>query len=319
MAHVFGPVPSRRLGRSLGVDPVPLKTCTWSCVYCQLGRTTSLTVERREYVPVEAILEEARRVVAEKGRESMDWVTILGSGEPTLNSGMGRLVRGLKEISSRPLAVITNGSLLYLPEVRADLLEADAVLPSLDAGEAALHKRIHRHHPECTFERHLEGLRAFREEYAGRLWVEVMLMEGLNDSREALESLARRLEEIGPDQVHLLVPDRPPSEEWVRPASREKVELAREILGGAARVLSLYDPANFDLSGGKSLVEAILDVIQRHPMKEEELRAALERYAPNRVQETLSQLERTGRARLVARLGGRFWVSASTRFQGEKP
>lgn len=129
---------------------------------------------------------------------------------------------------------------------------------------------------------------------------------------------SRRLEEIGPDQVHLLVPDRPPSEEWVRPASREKVELAREILGGAARVLSLYDPANFDLSGGKSLVQAILDVIQRHPMKEEELLAALERYAPNRVQETLSQLQRTGRARLVTRLDGRFWVSASTRFQGEK-
>ena len=314
MAFVFGPVPSRRLGRSLGIDPVPLKTCTWSCVYCQLGRTTRLTVERKEYVSVGEILEEARRVVEEKGKESMDWVTILGSGEPTLNSGMGRLVRGLKEVSSKPLAVITNGSLLFLPEVRADLLEADAVLPSLDAGDAELHKKIHRHHRECTYERHIQGLQAFRKEYEGKLWVEVMLMEGINDSREALEKLAGVMARVGPDQVHLLVPDRPPSEEWVRPAPKERVDLAKEVLGGVARVLSLYDPANFDLSGGKSLVEAILDVIRRHPMKEEEVLDALERYAPGRVQEVLGELERSGGARLVTRLDERFWVSSETRF-----
>ncbi len=314
MAYLFGPVPSRRLGRSLGVDPVPLKTCTWNCVYCQLGRTSRLTVEREEYVPAGEILEEARKVVEEKGRDSMDWVTILGSGEPTLNSGLGRLVAGLKEVTSRPLAVITNGSLLFMPQVRADLLGADAVLPSLDAGDAALHKKIHRHHPRCSFERHLEGLKAFREEYGGKLWVEVMLMDGLNDTPEALESLARRLEEVRPDQVHLLVPDRPPSEEWVRPPGPEALERAKKILGGAAQVLSLYDPANFDLSGGRGLVEAILDVIQRHPMKEEELLGALERYAPGRAREVLSDLQKTGRARLVTRLGERFWVSAGSRF-----
>jgi len=285
-------------------------------VYCQLGRTTRLTVVRKEYLPVEEILDEARRVVEEKGRDALDWVTVLGSGEPTLNSGLGRLVRGLKEISSRPLAVITNGSLLYLPEVRADLLEADAVLPTLDAGDEELHRKIHRHHKECTFHRHLEGLEAFRKEYEGKLWLEVMLLQGLNDTPEALEKLAGVIARIGPDQVHLLVPDRPPSEGWVRPASKERVDLAEEILGGVARVLSLYDPANFDFSAGKSLVEAILEVIRRHPMKEGELLGALERYAPGRVREVLEELEGTGRARLVTRLGERFWVSSETRFPG---
>jgi len=173
MKYIFGPVPSRRLGQSLGIDTIPLKTCNWNCVYCQLGRSIPLTNERRECFPREEILAEAKSALTAHPPGEIDWITLVGSGEPTLHTGIGWLIRQVKELTTIPVAVITNGALLYLPEIRAELSEADAVLPTLDAGSAALYRKINRPHPKVTFKRHLQGLIDFRKEYRGKLWVEV--------------------------------------------------------------------------------------------------------------------------------------------------
>ena len=176
MKYVFGPVPSRRLGQSLGIDPVPLKTCNWNCVYCQLGRTRPLTNERKNYFPPEDIVAQVQEAMETHKPGEIDWVTFVGSGETTLHAGLGLMIWRVKSLTQLPVAVITNGSLLYLPDVREELAAADAVLPTLDAGNARLYQKINRPHPEITFERIKEGLSAFRKEYQGKLWVEVMLI-----------------------------------------------------------------------------------------------------------------------------------------------
>ncbi|MEQ9410993.1 MAG: radical SAM protein [Fuerstiella sp.] len=210
MKYVYGPVPSRRLGRSLGVDPIPFKTCNWNCVYCQLGRTSQPTNERRDYVPPDDIIEDVRTALAGRPANDVDWITFVGSGEPTLHASLGRMIREVKALSDRPVAVITNGSLLYDSEVRDELSAAEAILPSLDAGSEQLYLRINRPRPELQFDRFLEGLRVFSQEYTGSLWVEVMLIKGVNDTEEALRALAQVLHHIDPDEIHINQPVRPP-------------------------------------------------------------------------------------------------------------
>ncbi len=150
MNCVFGPVPSRRLGRSLGIDPIPLKTCNWNCVYCQLGRSVPMINARREYVPRNVIVAQLDQALAAHAANDIDWITFVGSGEPTLHSGLGWLIRAAKSRTNRRVAVITNGALLYLPEVRRELSAADAVLPTLDAGTPELYHKINRPWPELA-------------------------------------------------------------------------------------------------------------------------------------------------------------------------
>jgi wyosine [tRNA(Phe)-imidazoG37] synthetase (radical SAM superfamily) len=313
MKYVFGPVPSRRLGQSLGIDPIPQKTCNWNCVYCQLERSTPMINERREYNPVETILEEVILALENHSPCEIDWVTFVGSGEPTLHSRLGEMIRKVKAETSLPVAVITNGALLYLPEVRADLIAADAVMPTLDAGSADLYRRINRPWPELTFERLVNGLLAFRQEYSGKLWVEVMLVRGMNDTEEALGELATVLERIQPDQVHLSLPVRPPAESWVQPANEDGVLRAQAILGNVAQVLS---PAQgeFDLGGCEDVGEAVLSIITRHPMREDELVTTLQRWSDEDVRQILRNLSESGRAQLVMRYGVRFWTASGTKY-----
>jgi len=315
MKHVYGPVPSRRLGQSLGVDPVPLKTCNWNCVYCQLGRSKPMTNERKDYFPPDEIVTEVKEVLAAHKPGDIDWVTFVGSGETTLHASIGFLIRQVKMLTSLPVAVITNGTLFYRPEVRQELVAADAVLPTLDAGNEKLYHKINRPHPEITFKRQVEGLKAFRKEYRGNLWVEVMLVRGLNDTEDALKELAGLLEEIQPDEVHILQPDRPPAEVWVKPADEEGLLRARAILGKIATVI---DPVKglFDLSGSENLVDAIVGIITRHPMQETELIETLTQFSQRDVIETLNELEKSGKAQIVSRYGVRFW-SASPSFYPE--
>jgi wyosine [tRNA(Phe)-imidazoG37] synthetase (radical SAM superfamily) len=316
MNYVFGPVPSRRLGSSLGIDTIPLKTCNWNCVYCQLGRTVPLTNARKEYIPSDAIIDEVHTALESHGPGDIDWVTFVGSGEPTLHSGIGRLIRRVKAMTELPVAVITNGSLLYLPEVRNELSAADAVLPTLDAGKAALYRRINRPHPDTTFDRLVDGLQAFRGEYSGKLWVEVMLVRDLNDSLEDLRDIAAVMQRVSPDEVHINLPTRPPVEPWVRPADNEGVLRARAILGDVATVVH---PAQgeFDLSGFDSPVDAIVAIITRHPMREDELERTLSRWDPERVRDTLAELQASGRAQVVERYGVRFWSAGPSRYPDE--
>lgn len=316
MKYVFGPVPSRRLGQSLGIDTIPLKTCNWNCVYCQLGRTVPLTNQRGEYAPRETILAEVKSALAAHPPDKIDWITFVGSGEPTLHTGMGWLIRKVKMFTDIPVAVITNGALLYLREVRQELFAADVVMPSLDAGTPKLYRRVNRPHPEITFERLLEGLIAFQEVYPGKLWVEVMLVRGLNDTEAALRDIAVPLHDIQPDEVHIVQPTRPPVETWVQPPDQQGLLRAEAILGDIARVVH---PASgsFDLSGCDSVVEAVIGIVTRHPMREDQLIETLARWSPEKVEATLTKLEESGRAQVVERYGTRFWSAPSSRYPEE--
>jgi wyosine [tRNA(Phe)-imidazoG37] synthetase (radical SAM superfamily) len=316
MKYVFGPVPSRRLGQSLGIDTIPLKTCNWNCVYCQLGRTKPVTNERKEYYPPDEIASEVEEALQAHRPGEIDWVTFVGSGEPLLHSSMGRLIRQVKQLTNLPVAVITNGSLLYLPEVCQELAAADAVLPTLDAGTEELYRRINRPHPEVTFTRLVDGLIAFREEYPGKLWVEVMLVQGLNDGPEALRDIAEVLRRVRPDAVHINLPTRPPAETWVQPPTDESLMRALAILGDVAEVVHPAE-GSFDLSGYDDPVDAILAIITRHPMRQEELERALSRWSPGNVRKVLADLEASRRAQVVERYGVRFWSAAPSHYPDE--
>lgn len=316
MKYVFGPVPSRRLGQSLGVDTIPHKTCNWNCVYCQLGRTTPLTNQRREYYPREAILLEVRRALKDHAQGGIDWITFVGSGEPTLHSGLGWLIREVKALTDLPVAVITNGSTLYQQAVRQDLRVADAVLPTLDAGKPWLYQKINRPHPEFSLERLLEGMRGFRDDYAGKLWVEVMLVRGLNDTGVALADIAAALQTIQPDEIHLNMPTRPPAETWVQPTDEAGLRRAREILGEAARVV-LPASGRFEINDTDDLGDAIVGIITRHPLREDELIRNLENYPLQDVEQALAELATSGRAQVVERYGARFWSGPGAVYPGE--
>jgi wyosine [tRNA(Phe)-imidazoG37] synthetase (radical SAM superfamily) len=314
--HVFGPVPSRRLGQSLGIDTLPLKTCNWNCVYCQLGRSVPLTNERREYFPRQDILVEVEIALAAHKPGEIDWVTFVGSGEPLLHIGLGWLIRQVKRLTELPVAVITNGSLLFLPEVREELLAADAVLPTLDAGTAELYRRINRPHPDITFDRLVEGLLDFWKEYSGRLWVGVMLLRGLNDTPQALWDIAKVLQKIQPNAVHINLPTRPPVETWVKPPNEESLMQAVAILGNIAEVVHPAE-GSFDLSGYDNLIDAVIGIITRHPMRQEELERTLDRWLPEQVNQTLEDLASSGRAQVVERYGVRFWSASASYYPEE--
>ncbi len=313
MKYVFGPVPSRRLGQSLGIDTIPLKTCNWNCVYCQLGRSVPLTNERKEYIPSDEILSEVEQALTIHKPGEIDWVTFVGSGEPLLHAKMGWLIQQVKRMTKLPVAVITNGSLLYLPEVRQELIAADAVLPTLDAGNAKLYQKINRPHPEITFERLVDGLIAFREEYKGNLWVEVMLVDRLNDTPEALWDIAKILQSIKPDAVHINLPTRPPAEPWVKPPHTESLMEAMAIFGYIAEVVHPAEES-FDLSGFDNPVDAIISIITRHPMRQDQLERALEYWLPGQVDRVLADLEASGKAQIVERYGIRFWSAAPAHY-----
>jgi len=313
---LYGPVPSWRLGRSLGIDPIPLKTCNWNCVYCQLGRTQPLTCRRDNYVLPGMVAMQIRGFFEIHSVDDVDWLTFVGAGEPLLHAQIGRMIRDAVALTDLPVAVITNGSLLYRPEVRREVSAAQAVLPSLDAGTAELYRRLNRPHPEVTFQRHVDGLTAFRQEYRGHLWIEVMLVRGLNDTEQALEQIARLLRRIHPDEIHINTPTRSPAEPWVQGPDRERIMQAAAHLDRVApvRMASPTTNGSFNLSGCDSVVDGIVGIITRHPMSEEELERELGRWAPGHVQEVLAKLADGGRTRVVVRDNKRFWHAASSHF-----
>ncbi len=257
---VFGPVPSRRLGRSLGVDLVPLKTCTYDCVYCQLGRTTCKTVERKEWIPRQRALEEVEQAI----QTQPDYITFSGSGEPTLFTPIDKLIQGIRAFTEIPIAVLTNGSLLDSEEVQRELLGADLVIPSLDAASENAFQRINRPHKAISFERVLAGLAAFRRRFAGQYWLEVFLLgEDGSDQREIAE-LRRCVDVIRPDRVQLNTVTRPPAEEWAAALSRERLEQIAAMFSPPAEVIADF-PAAPGLEVWGAGEQDILQMLLRRP------------------------------------------------------
>ena len=242
MKYIFGPVPSRRLGISLGVDLVPFKTCTFNCIYCQLGRTTNPTLKRKEYIEAKDILEELKEELAnwqtgKLAKQKINYITLSGSGEPSLNSKIGEIISGIKKMTSIPVAVLTNGSLLYKREVRNGLKEADLVIPSLDAATAQAFKKINRPVETLKVEKIIRGLVDFRREYKGKIWLEVMLAKGINDGREEIKELKKTIAKIKPDRVQLNTVARPPCEKFARALSNKELERIKNLLGPLTEVI----------------------------------------------------------------------------------
>ncbi len=239
--HIFGPVNSRRLGRSLGVDLVPSKACCFNCVYCECGATTIDLDERKEFFPVGEVIRELDDYLSES--PEIDFITFSGSGEPTLSLSIGIVIRHLKErFPGYRIAVLTNGSLLCNEEVRQELLPADVILPTLSSSNEETFIRIHRPSGEITARRIIAGIRQFRTEYPGQIWLEVFIIPGLNTSPGELAGLKEVIEQIRPDRVQINTLDRPGPEAWVKPATLDELEkIKREIAAGSAGSLPVVE------------------------------------------------------------------------------
>jgi len=297
--HVYGPVPSRRLGFSLGVDILPYKTCSFDCVYCQLGRSGTKSFRRARYFTCPAILKQIRRALGEGRR--IDHITFSGSGEPTLNTLIGPLIREIKKMTSVPVAVLTNASLLGRKSVRLALRPADVIVPSLDAATAAGFRKVNRPQPSVRVENVIAGLEKFRSEFRGRIWLEVMLVKGLNDSAEDVAALKRAIARVRPDRVQLNTVVRPPAEKWAKPLGPRALEKIRRELGGAAEVVVDFRKKQRPTPTG-DLRQEILAMIERRPVTVVDMASSLGTTAA-RVRRQLRSLLRWGRVRRVRHKG----------------
>lgn len=269
---IYGPVPSRRLGRSLGVDIVPHKVCSYDCIYCQLGRTKQKTIERKPYTPAEDILDQ----VQQKLREgvSADYITLAGSGEPTLNTEIGSLIHGIKKLTEIPIAVLTNGSLLGIREVRESLMEADAVLPSLDAHDEEGFQTINRPHSEITLRAVLEGLLTFRTEYPGQIWLEIFILDGINATPTDATHFKHWIERVNPQKVHINTAVRPAAETYARKVPVQEMATFCSIIGKKAEVITPYRDIQRN-ERGADLEEDLLNILARRPCTLDDISSAL--------------------------------------------
>jgi len=260
MGHIFGPVPSRRLGRSLGVDLVPFKTCSYDCIYCQLGQTTNKTVERHEWVPLNDVLEELKGKLVSKP----DYITLSGSGEPTLYSRLDELIAGIRAMTDVPVAVLTNGSLLWQEEVRRQLMDAHLVVPSLDAGHTSMFQAVNRPHESISFDQMLEGLIDFREEYYGEYWLEVFLLVGHTAVESEVSRITQCVRRIKPDRVQLNTATRPTAEDYAVMVDRARMADIAGRFEPPAEVIADYRGvhAQSDFKAGR---EGVREMIQRRP------------------------------------------------------
>ncbi|WP_456399366.1 radical SAM protein [Mesoaciditoga sp.] len=305
--HVYGPVPSRRLGKSLGVSPIPSKTCNYSCVYCQLGRTDHMTNLRQDFYDPQEILNEILDAV-KNNPNGIDYVTFVGEGEPTLCKSLDYLIRETKLRTKLPVAVITNGSLLYMEDVRNDLKDADVVLPSLDADDEETFKKINRPQGEIDFNKMVEGLKVFSKVRNGQLWVEVMLVKGINDGEKHLKGIAGILKEINPDRVYVNVPIRPPAEKWVEIPDEESLLKAHEILH--SYVISGYEEGEFHIDDPSKLYDEIIKICERHPMREEQIKELAKKFGFSE-EEMILKVKNNPAVKIIVYHGKRFFLVKS--------
>jgi len=283
--YVFGPVPSRRLGRSLGVDLVPFKTCSYDCIYCQLGRTTHKTIERREWVPLQDVLAELKGKLSARP----DYITLSGSGEPTLFSRIQELIDRIKDMTDVPVAVLTNGSLLWRPEVREGLTPADLIIPSLDAGDEEMFRRINRPHGAISFENMLGGLIALRDEFQGQYWLEILLLAGYTDTEAQVSKLAECAARIRPHRVQLNTVTRPAAESFAEAVPPERLARLAAMFTPAAEVIADYREVH---QQGRFVAgrQEVLNMLRRRPCSIQDIANGLSLHR-NEVVKYIGELE----------------------------
>jgi wyosine [tRNA(Phe)-imidazoG37] synthetase (radical SAM superfamily) len=267
-SYTYGPVPSRRLGLSLGVDIVPAKICTLDCVYCQIGRTTRRSIARQDFIDIDAVLAELAAKL--KAGLKADYITIGGSGEPTLNSRLGDLIDGIRRLTDIRVAILTNGTLLYRPDVRAECAKADVVCPTLDSADAAVFEAVHRPTPDITIEKLVSGLEQFRQEYQGEIWLEVFLVAGVNTEAEQIEKLKGLIRRIRPDKVHLNTAVRPPAEPNVQAVPAATLDAIARQIGGNCEVIGAPRAAVSDEHRQRAEAD-VVSVLKRRPCSVEDI------------------------------------------------
>ena len=262
--YIFGPVLSRRLGVSLGVDLVPHKTCTLDCIYCECGKTTDKTLKRAEYVSVELVKEELRDFLS--SRPHLDFITFSGSGEPTLHSGIEEIAKFLKiEYPQYKTALLSNGTLFFMPELRKEVLEIDLLKVSMDAGSEENFIKINRPHGELNFLRIMDGLLSLKKEYNKKFLVEFFIVPGINESNDELLKLKKSFNIIKPDSIYLNTIDRPGTKKWIKPASLETLKRVKECFGKENIMQECYSRQH---AAGpvKAYYKRLLTTIKRRPL-----------------------------------------------------
>jgi wyosine [tRNA(Phe)-imidazoG37] synthetase (radical SAM superfamily) len=297
MRYVFGPVPSRRLGNSLGVDLLASKVCPYDCVYCQLGRTEKQSSRRGSFVPWKDVVKEVGKAL--KSGAEIDYITFSGSGEPTLSLDIGNAIAAVKKMTSVPVAVLTNGSLLWREEVREDICQADLVIPSFDAATQELFDKINR---PLALDTALvaEGICGFSREFDGRVWLEVMVVAGVNDTLEEARAILHALQDARLDRVQLNTVVRVPAESWVQPVPDSRLEEIAGVLAALAPVDVIHHYNRKGHNSFRSDVEdVILSTLARRPCSTDDLAKSLG-LAPGVVAKHVGALERAGHLERVA-------------------
>ncbi|PMP85158.1 MAG: radical SAM protein [Thermodesulfobium narugense] len=268
MQFLFGPVPSRRLGLSLGINIIPHKVCNFNCVYCEVGRTTNLINDRRSFYNPDEIEKDFRENYKKMGR--FDFVTFSGSGEPTLNKDIGRLIKYVKSFNVAKIAVLTNGSLLNLTDVQEDLMDADVIIPSLDAANQESFRKINRPHVSLKIDEIINGIKEFRDKFKGEVWLEVLFVKSLNDSQKDIEDLKRAVKFINPHKFQIGTIDRPPAEENIKKLTNEELmQVYSELKDLNAELIKPFSEKNMDFH--EFLELSIAKMVSIRPCSKEEL------------------------------------------------
>ncbi len=271
MSYVFGPVPSRRLGLSLGIDLIPAKTCTFDCLYCQLGRTTYKVLETRPFVPVREVVEEIRRKLP---KNVPDVITLAGSGEPTLHSEIDQVIASIKKMTETKVALLTNGSLFWREEVRGRVLKSDIIMPTLTSAFERTFRMIHRPCPELELTLIIDGLRRLRQDYKGQLFLEVVFLAGINDTEKEVEGLKTLINQISPEKIQVNTVSRPPADSRAVALDIKRLKEIKIFFGKKAEIVAEV-PIKGKSRGEDSVVSGFLDIVKRRPLKSVDIASAL--------------------------------------------
>ncbi len=301
--YLFGPVPSRRLGRSLGVDLNPFKACSLDCVFCQLGRTSEKTLGRKEYVPTEDVIAELDRWFKTEGKA--DYITLSGSGEPTLHSRFGEVLNFIRQNSTIPAVLLTNGTMLHIPEVREAAAIAQVVKVSLSAWDQTSYEWVNRPHPQLRFDDLVEGQKAFRAQFKKDLWMEVFLMGGINAFPTDVKKIAALSKEIGPDRIQLNTVVRPPAEDFVFPLSRERLGTLTGLFHPVAEVIAEFKTEHAEPIQVNQ--ETIFSMLQRRPCTSNQIADTFGMHL-NEVSKYLGNLIRTKQIRTERKEGEVYYI-----------